>query len=284
MEPVKVRAFEGFVLLLTTAVFLLYRTPFTLYIGLVYALTIYASERKAVPREPGLDFQTILGVLLILISPVFLAIRLGEYPSPSTFLTLLLTGLQLVFFRVRGLEIPLTVAAGGVGIALSSKTDLIRRVIDVTSGFFVDVTSVLVKGLVVLSGIPIQINGNIAVVRNVLVIIGSGCSGFDAFVIYTLASLLLIYMRRSSRWEALLLIFGAVGIVPLNALRIFLLLIIGYYTGISFLELFHSHLGDLMFVAYVFLYWWWVTRKSERKMGSAPPEEQHRSEGNTKGN
>ena len=265
MEPVKVRAFEGFVLLLTTAVFLLYRTPFTLYIGLVYALTIYASERKAVPREPGLDPQTILGVLLILISPVFLAIRLGEYPSPSTFLTLLLMGLQLVFFRVRDLEIPLTVAAGGVGIALSSKTDLIRRVIDVASGFFVDVTSVLVKGLVVLSGIPVQINGNIAVVRNVLVIIGSGCSGFDAFVIYTLASLLLIYMRGSSKREALLLIFGAVGIVPLNALRIFLLLIIGYYTGISFLELFHSHLGDLMFVAYVFLYWWWITRKSERK-------------------
>ena len=264
MKPVKIRTFEGLVVIITTAVFLLYRTPFTLYAGLLYALTLYASERKALPRGPGLDPQTILGILLVLLSPVFLVVKLGKYPSPSTFVMLFLLGLQLVFFRIKGLEMPLAVAAGGAAVALSSKTGLIKKAIDITSGLFVDVTSILVKGLVELSGIPIKINKNIAVVGKAIVIIGSGCSGFDAFVIYILASLLLIYMRKSSRREAALLLLGAIGIIPLNALRIFILLVIGYYTGVSFLELFHSHLGDLMFVAYVFLYWWWVTGRKKR--------------------
>ncbi|ASJ01754.1 exosortase/archaeosortase family protein [Thermococcus gorgonarius] len=268
---IKIRTFEALVVLLTTAVFLIYRTPFTLYVGLIYALTLHISEKRALPRRRGLDLQTIIGASLILISPAFLVVRLGEYTSPSAFLMFLLLGLQLLLYGVRGLEVPLTVAAGGATIALLAKTNLIREAIDATSALFVDITSVLVKGLVTLSGVPIKINENVAVVGRSIVIIGSGCSGFDAFVIYILATLLLIYLRKSSRREAALLLAGALGIIPLNALRIFTLLVIGYYSGISFLELFHSHLGDLMFVAYVFVYWWWATKKEKE---SVPPEEQ----------
>ncbi|MDV3104721.1 exosortase/archaeosortase family protein [Thermococcus waiotapuensis] len=264
---VKIRTFEVLVVLLTTAVFLIYRTPFTLYAGLIYALTLRISEKRALPKRPGLDLQAIIGASFIMISPAFLVIRLGEYTSPSAFLTFLLLGLQLILYELRGLEVPSIVVAGGATIALLAKTDLISEAIDATSALFVDVTSILVKGLVTLSGVPIKINGNVAVVRKSIVIIGSGCSGFDAFVIYILATLLLIYLRKSSRKEAALLLLGAIGIIPLNAVRIFTLLVIGYYSGMSFLELFHSHLGDLMFVAYVFIYWWAVLRWKKQVKG-----------------
>ena len=263
----RIRAFEGFTLILTFAAFLIYRTPFTLYVGLIYALTLHVSEGNALPRKPGPDLQTLLGIGLLLVSPAFLMVKLRGYPSPSAFVTLLLLGLQLIFFGVRGLQIPLTVITGGAAITLLAKTDLMREAIDHTSALFVDVTSVLVKGLVLLSGIPIKIDENVAVVRHSIVIIGSGCSGFDAFVIYILATLLLVYLLKSDKREAALLLLGAVGIVPLNAIRIFTLLFIGYRSGISFLELFHSHLGDLMFVAYVFAYWWLVLRWHKKGKG-----------------
>lgn len=247
--------------LFSAVVFGVYRTPFTLYMGLLYALVMYIGKENVRFRKPGLDPQTILGAAMILVSPVFLAVKLGGYTSPSSFHALALTGASLILLKIRGNEGPLGILGLELFTALIAKTDDFKIFVDKLSDLFVDVTSHSVRWLIDVFNVPISMRGNVAVVGHSIVIIGSGCSGLDAFVLYILASLLMMYIRRSDRKEAFLLLAGALGIIPLNALRIFLLLVIGYYSGISFLELFHSHLGDLMFVAYVFAYWWLVLRR-----------------------
>ena len=268
MRELSWRDFSLVALTFTVILFGIFRVTFLLYMGLIYALTLYASREHISPKKPRLDGQSVVGAFLISVSPIFLHVQLGGYPSPSTFHALFLLGLQLMLFQLKGLEVPTLILVGEVGIALSARLNLVESLINRTSSVFVDITSVLVKALVVLSGIPIEINKNVAVVRKSIVVIGSGCSGLDAFVIYILATLLLIYLRKSDGKEATLLLAGALGIIPLNAIRIFTLLVIGYHSGISFLELFHSHLGDLMFLLYVYAYWWLVLKGRKKEKGS----------------
>ncbi|CAD5243316.1 exosortase/archaeosortase family protein [Thermococcus camini] len=258
------RRSEGFLifsLALTGALFAITRTPPVLYFGLIYAIITFTIRERLEPREPSWKDPVIwTGAFLVGISPVFMIFKWGPDPSPSTFQALLLIGVSIILFKVRTVIIPISVAGIEVALAALTRSDIGVNILDRSSNLFVDATSHLVRGLIYLFDVPIAMNGNVAVVRNSVVIIGSGCSGLDAFVLYLLASLLLIYLRKSRGREAALLLLGALGIIPLNAVRIFTLLVIGYHSGISFLELFHSHLGDLMFVAYVFLYWWWVIK------------------------
>lgn len=259
----KTEAFIAGSLVFSALVFGVYRTPFTLYMSLIYALAVYMGKENIRFRGVKFDLQTILGVLTIIVSPAFLFIKIGEYPSPSSFHALVLIGASLIFLEVRGNEGPLGILGLELFTALASKTEGFERFVDFLSDLFVGVTSHLVRALIGLFNVPITMNDNIAVVRQSIVVIGSGCSGLDAFLLYIFASLLVIYLRRSNLKEALLLLTGALGIIPLNALRIFTLLVIGYYSGISFLELFHAHLGDLLFIAYVFTYWWVVLKRQK---------------------
>jgi len=249
--------------LLGAVLFVAYRSQFLVYFSLLYALLLYLERESIKPLHRRGTLRLAFGVALILISPVFLAFKIGTYPSPVSFYFLFMWGLLELSF-----EAPLlirTVPPAMVAIAMAMRTDFLKRVLSKTSELFVGVTSKLVEVMIKISGVPIEIRGNVATVGSGIVIIGSGCSGLDAFILYILASLLLIYLRKSERKEALLLLAGALGIIPLNAVRIFALLFIGQRWGIPFLELFHSHLGDLMFVAYVFLYWKWALGRSKNK-------------------
>ena len=257
-------AFFWFSLVFTVMIFAVYRSPPVLYLGLIYSIVVFLSGGSLIDKEVLFDGWGVLGLSMILVSPVFLAVRFGKYPSPAAFHAFVLIGLSLLLFRPGSTVGPNSIALFEAFLAAAVRTGSVAGFISWLSDRFVDVTSYLVRGLIDLFNVPITMRGNVAVVRGTLVVIGSGCSGLDAFTLYILASLLLIYLRKSNRNEALLLLAGALGIIPLNALRIFSLLVIGYHSGISFLELFHSHLGDLMFVAYVFLYWWWVTGRTGR--------------------
>ena len=262
-------AFFWFSLVFTVMIFAVYRSPPVLYLGLIYSIVVFLARNSLGHKETLLDGWGILGTAMLLVSPVFLAVRFGEYPSPAAFHALILIGLSLLLFRPRSTVGPNSIAIFEAFLAAAVRSRSVGDLIAWLSDRFVDVTSYLVRGLIDLFNVPITMNGNVAVVRDTIVVVGSGCSGLDAFTLYILASLLLIYLRKSNRNEALLLLAGALGIIPLNALRIFSLLVIGYHSGISFLELFHSHLGDLMFVAYVFLYWWWVTGEGGKDTKSA---------------
>ena len=246
--------------LLSIGLFAVYRSQYVLYFGLVYGVVVYLKREWFKPRGSVGKARKIVAFALIALSPIFLVVRIGTYTSPTSFYALFLLGLLELYFQapplVRGL--PIFIFA----MAMLTRSAVIEHIMSASSKAFVDVTSHLVHVLIKITGIPIGIKDNVATVGNDIVVIGFGCSGLDAFIIYILASLLLIYLRKSSRKEAVLLLLGAIGVIPLNALRIFTLLTIGYYWGIPFLELFHSHLGDLMFIAYVFVYWWWVLKRS----------------------
>ncbi len=261
------RRIEKFILfsaLIAAILFLTMPTPPALYFSLIYLLLLWASRNNIKEKPIRWGVTTLAGVLMILGSPLFLIFKWGGYPSPSTFQALLYLGISLIAFEVRTIAFPSLLLLLEVFLSAVSRTTLGVTLLVWTSDRFVDVTSYLVRGLIDVFDVPITMTDNVATVRNTAVIIGSGCSGLDAFILYLLASLLLIYLRKSGRREAALILLGALGIIPLNAVRIFILLLIGYHSGIPFLELFHSHLGDLMFLAYVILYWWWVLKDTRK--------------------
>jgi len=260
----KTEAFIITTLTITGILFTLYRTPFTIYMGLLYTLVLYTTRENLKDRKIKPDPQTITGIILILTAPIFLTIKIGEYTSPSTTHALILAGLSLILFKINGSKTSLTILAIEAFTAIIAKTQGFKTLVTNLSNTFVDITSHLVQELIkLLSNTPITMKDNTAIVRNSIVIIGSGCSGLDAFILYLLAASILILLRKSNKKEASLLIIGSLGIIPLNAIRIYTLLLIGYHSGISFLELFHSHLGDLMFILYVFAYWRWALKRSK---------------------
>ncbi|AEK73107.1 hypothetical protein GQS_06045 [Thermococcus sp. 4557] len=258
------RRSEGFLiftLITSAAIFGATQTLPTLYFGLIYGMVLFTFRGNIREKPLRLDAYTIAGILLIGVSPMFLIYRWGDNPSPSTFQAVLFLGVSLVLFDAKTILVPSAVPVLEVFLAAVLRLREGVELLNLLSGAFVDITSHLVRGLVDVFNVPIIVRGNVAVVRSSMVIIGSGCSGLDAFILYLLAAGLLILLRKSDGREASLLLLGALGIIPLNAVRIFTLLVIGYHSGISFLELFHSHIGDMMFVAYVFGYWWWVLKR-----------------------
>jgi len=258
-------------IVLTTVLFVVYRSPPVLYIGLVYAGAIMLSENQLVEKTRP-DVWSVAGALMIAASPIFLAVKFGGYPSPSIFQSLVLIGASFILFTPKSTVVPNTITAFGIAIAIGARTGYISAIIVRLSDFFVEITSYMVNSVLTYFNVPISMNGNVATVKENIVVIGSGCSGFNAFVLYITASLLLIYLTKADRKTALLLLLGGVWIIPLNSARILILLLIGYHSGISFLRLFHSHLGDMMFVGYVFAYWWLILRRSKRRGETAGGE------------
>ncbi|ASJ08361.1 exosortase/archaeosortase family protein [Thermococcus siculi] len=258
------RRSEGFAIfsmLFAVVLFAIMPTPPMLYLSLIYSVAVLLLRNSIKPKPLRLDWPTVLGAGFIVISPLFVLFKWGETPSPSMFQALLFLGVSLILFDFRTMVLPDSILLLEILLSWITRTGIGIYTLNWFSGLFVDMTSYLVRGLIDIFNVPILMRGNVAVVRNSIVIIGFGCSGLDAFVLYLLASLFLIYLRKSDRGEAALLLLGSLGIIPLNAVRIFTLLVIGYHSGISFLELFHSHLGDLMFLVYVFFYWWLVLKK-----------------------
>ncbi len=244
-------------LMFSIVLFILYRSPVLLYFGLPYSLIVYVRHVK-IGRPNKL---APLGVLMILASPYFLLHSFGGYPSPLTFQSFVIIGFTLVFLDLREVLVPTVFMALAPVFALLVRFGVVSSFVSSASSVFVDVTSVMVRHLLDIVGYPIQVYGNVITVRNSMVVVGSGCSGLSALVLYFLATVLLVYVRRSALREAMLLFAGLLGIIPLNALRIFILLVVGYKYGLPYLRVFHSHIGDLMFIVYVYLYWWVVLKK-----------------------
>ncbi len=97
--------------------------------------------------------------------------------------------------------------------------------------------------------------------------IADTCSGIESLGLFAgIYAGLILFNWRSLRFSRalLLLIPGLVGIYLVNAVRVYLLFLIGLIAGNSALDLFHTYLGMFVFVLY-FLFFW---QKSQRWISS----------------
>jgi len=53
---------------------------------------------------------------------------------------------------------------------------------------------------------------------------------------------------------------GILGLVPLNLARVTILVIVGYLYGLNIAQFFHSHIGDILFLLYVVVFFVLLSR------------------------
>jgi len=95
------------------------------------------------------------------------------------------------------------------------------------------------------------------------------CSGIESFTLFTLLMIVLLIRERMKWWVKLTVItIGAIGDLFVNVIRVAILIAIAIDYGMSMMETFHSHLGDLLFLVYVLIFYWVVVKflvKEEKK-------------------
>ena len=87
------------------------------------------------------------------------------------------------------------------------------------------------------------------------------CSGIESFTLFTLLMIVLL-LRENIKWplKISLIIIGAIGDLFINVLRVAILVAIAIDYGMSMMEVFHSNLGNLLFLTYVILFYWLVIK------------------------
>ncbi len=135
----------------------------------------------------------------------------------------------------------------------------IRYTVDYHFPWYNALIAKVVGSLVWLGGIDAEVHSNIIILNGKNGVLALEvlpiCAGVDAMVIFGLLLALLIYhLRLTNRTKAISSVVGIFGLVPLNLARVTILVIIGYLRGLEMAEFFHSHIGDVLFLLYVMVF------------------------------
>lgn len=82
------------------------------------------------------------------------------------------------------------------------------------------------------------------------------CSGIASVMLFSLLTTFFLIREKIPLFTKIsLILIGAIGMLFVNVLRISILIIIAIEYGTSLMEVFHSHLGDILFIVYTFIFW-----------------------------
>ena len=90
--------------------------------------------------------------------------------------------------------------------------------------------------------------------------IGVACSGVASITVF-LAAIIAFYISSTKKNVGKMLIYTCIGVIALyfiNVLRIVMLVLIGYHYGLETMSFFHIHLGWIMFVLGMAVFWFLV--------------------------
>jgi exosortase/archaeosortase family protein len=128
---------------------------------------------------------------------------------------------------------------------------------------FASLTIAYTVGLLKLSDIPVTATGEILYLGpesqiGAMAVTGL-CSGFLSFVMFLFAfSLVLVDTGKTLGPKRLifLLAIGASGTFLISSLRVYLVLVVGYYLGSSAMTIAHLYLGYFMFLCLIVCFWY----------------------------
>jgi exosortase/archaeosortase family protein len=103
------------------------------------------------------------------------------------------------------------------------------------------------------------------------------CGGLLSFILFTVAfTVVLLDVGKTLGPQRLALLFGlgVVGTFVISGLRVFLVLVVGYYFGWGPLELAHEYLGYVLFLSLISVFWYltldWCRRIQMRQTSIMP--------------
>jgi exosortase/archaeosortase family protein len=136
---------------------------------------------------------------------------------------------------------------------------------------FASLTIAYTGGLLKLSGVPVTATGEVLYLgpqsRIGAVAVTGLCSGFLSFAMFLFAfSLVLVDTGKTLGPKRLifLLAIGASGTFLISSLRVYLVLVVGYYFGLTAMATAHQYLGYVMFLCLCVCFWYATLEWSRR--------------------
>ncbi len=245
-----------------------HRTIFDIAIGSAAFLSLIILNDKSPDYSPsqierfGGYFAIIMGLIVLPTGALkLLGLNQSGYEGlGSAEIGIAATGVVLVFYGLKGIK------TYGISLAfffiyglLTPMLTQIRYTVDYHFPWYNALIAKVVGGLVWLGGIEAEVHSNIIILNGKNGVLALEvlpiCAGVDAMVIFGLLLALLIYhLRLTNRTKAISSVVGILGLIPLNLARVTILVIIGYLRGLEMAEFFHSHIGDVLFLLYVMVF------------------------------
>jgi len=126
--------------------------------------------------------------------------------------------------------------------------------------------------LLKLSGVPVAVDGQIVSMGSMSkvgpIAITGLCSGFLSFVMFTAAFSLVLFdvgKTLGARRLSSLFVLGVAGTFFISSLRVYLVLVLGYYWGWGIMETAHLYLGYVLFLCLISAFWY-VTLEWSRRL------------------
>ncbi|EDY35502.1 hypothetical protein ABOONEI_785 [Aciduliprofundum boonei T469] len=211
----------------------------------------------------------IIGIILVVLP--FLNYVFNPLHTSPNFgnidVTFVLVGLTITFYGIRNLwEFYLPV---GFILAIAVFEFLMGTTlfIDILGPTFINFTIYFSTALVNLFGYGVTAGPNYFILPNgerIYMLVW--CSGIESFTLFTLLMIVLLLRERIKWWaKATLIVVGAIGDLFVNVIRVTILVAIAIDYGMSIMQLFHSNLGNILFLIYVFLFYWMVIKVFVKK-------------------
>ena len=211
----------------------------------------------------------IIGIILVVLP--FLNYVFNPLHTIPTFgnidVTFVLMGLTIMFYGIRNLwEFYLPV---GFILAIAVFEFLMGTTlfIDILGPTFINFTIYFSTALVNLFGYGVTAGPNYFILPNgerIYMLVW--CSGIESFTLFTLLMIVLLLRERIKWWgKVALIVVGAIGDLFVNVIRVAILVAIAIDYGMSIMQLFHSNLGNILFLIYVFLFYWMVIKVFVKK-------------------
>lgn len=234
---------------------------------LIYAIVpvvyVYVNRLKLGPETYPSGLETLLASAVVVGSFVLnwaIGILTGDYEFGLTDYVVLVIGIVLFFYSPSSR----LVMIGIVVVALLRGGTLALSI--VYEHAFVEVSAFFVSIVLSLSRILISTDISEGYVPGQLIIggeaggsavgIGWACAGLEELVIVTALLYILISSFNLSRTSTFSwLTLGVVGAFVINIVRMVILVWIAYDYGVERMLWVHTHLGDILFLAWIGLFW-----------------------------
>jgi exosortase/archaeosortase family protein len=136
---------------------------------------------------------------------------------------------------------------------------------------FAALTVANAAGLLRLSGVPVTASGEILYLgpqsQIGAVAVTGLCSGFLSFMMFVVAfGIVLVDVGKSlgGRRLLFLLVLGVSGTFFISSMRVYIVLVLGYYFGTTVMDTAHLYLGYVMFLCLIVCFWYATLEWSRR--------------------
>ena len=233
-------------------------------IFLLLVLIDYEKYKKLPSKTRWVD--VIIGIIFIYISfflysslKFFTGSGFGLHPQFGYIdIIVLLLGIAIIFYGFANLKRFLIPFVLIFSLILFNNLQSISFIKNVIGPIFVNATITISSAILNIFGYAIEISGSAFILPNGTAIqMLVWCSGINSVLFYSIfAGILLLKINAKRNNKILAFILGAIGVFFINILRVSLLVAIGVRCGMSLMDAFHTHLGDLLFLFYIGIFWW----------------------------